>query len=366
VNGRSKPVACLATACIVAVALVAATKTARAESAGDLSSVESIYADLAKLTPQERQARLEEGARKEGKLVLVNTLRGQNDTQAALFKKHYPYITLEMTDDIGSQDAAEQLYAEETAGRHLTDEIVVALPDLEELLENDLLARFPTAVKNAILPQYRGFTDPQDRWLPFYWSEHAISYNTNLVPPDEAPKAWLDLCNPFFKGNVSFDPAEERFIAGLATMLGEKGTEDYFKCLGANDPIIQRGHDQRMQLMLAGDHMAQGGNYLYNGLLIKRKNPSAPFAMVLSTPILAFAGVVAINRNAQNPNAAALFAEWLMSLENQQYIASELRGPVVLKHPFIPDDAKIVTTIDPPPDEMARLIGAWDKYMEKK
>ena len=88
--------------------------------------------------------------------------------------------------------------------------------------------------------------------------------------------------------------------------------------------------------------------------------------MVLSAPILAFAGVVAINRNAQHPNAAALFAEWLMSPEDQQYIASQLRGPVAMQHPFIPDDAKIITTIVPPPDEMARLIGYWNKYMAKK
>jgi hypothetical protein len=27
------------------------------------------------------------------------------------------------------------------------------------------------------------------------------------------------------------------------------------ECIGRNDPIVQRGHTQRMELMLAGDHM---------------------------------------------------------------------------------------------------------------
>jgi iron(III) transport system substrate-binding protein len=327
---------------------------------------EALYADLQKLPPAERQARLETGARKEGKLVIINTMREQNQAQKAMFNKLYPDIIVEMTNDLGSQDAVEQLYAEETAGRHLTDEIVVALPDLAELLQKDMLARFPTPVAKAILPQYRGFIDPQSRWLPFYWSQYGISYNTNLVPPDKAPKAWLDLCNPFFKGNVSFDPAENRFIAGLASMLGEKATEDYFKCLGANDPIIQRGHDQRMHLMLAGDHMVLGDAYLDTGLKIKRSNPGAPFGMVLSAPILAITGLVAINRNVQHPYAAALFAEWLMSPKSQKFLASDLRGPVALKHPFLPDDATIVTTVNPPPDEMKRLIGDWHKYMDRK
>ncbi len=135
-----------------------------------------LYAELESLPPQERQARLEAGARKEGRLVLVNTMREQNLTQQAMFNKLYPDIKVEMTDDLGSQDAVEQLYAEETAGRHLTDEIVVALPRSRRAASKNMLARFPTPAAQAILPQYKGFVDPQNRWLPFYWSQYGISY----------------------------------------------------------------------------------------------------------------------------------------------------------------------------------------------
>ena len=331
-----------------------------------LSPAEKLYADIQNLPQDQRQARLEAEAHKEGKLVLINTMRGQNKHQADLFKKRYPYIDVQMSGDIGSQDGAEQIYAEETAGRHLTDELVGARPDLDELLDKNMLARYSTPMSKVILPQYTGFTDPENRWLPFYWSEFGISYNTNLVPPDKAPKSWQDLCNPYFKGNVSYEPAEARFLAGLATMLGEKGTEDYLKCIGANDPIIQRGHDQRAQLMLSGDHWVASDNYLYSGLAIKRKNPSAPYGMVLTAPILAFAGLVTINRNAPDPAASALFADWLMTPESQEYIASELRGPIALKHPFLPDTVKLVQVNDVKPDEMNRLFGYWKKYIEKK
>jgi iron(III) transport system substrate-binding protein len=349
------------------VALLAApTLLSVAAAAQTLSPAEKLYADIANLPPDQRQARLEAEAKKEGKLVLISTMRGQNKHQAVLFKKRYPYIDMQMSGDLGSQDGAEQIYAEETAGRHLTDEFVGARPDLDQLLDKNMLARYPTPAAKVILPRYQSFADPEKRWMPFYWSEFGISYNTNLVPPDKAPKSWQDLCDPFFKGEVSYEPAEARFLAGLATMLGEKGTEDYLKCIGANDPIIQRGHDQRAQLMLAGDHWVASDNYLYSGLAIKRKNPSAPYGMVLTAPILAFAGLVTINRNAPDPAAAALYADWLMTPESQEYIASELRGPIALKHPFLPDDAKIVTVNDIPPDEMNRLFGYWKKYIDKK
>jgi iron(III) transport system substrate-binding protein len=347
--------------------LTAANSVLAQATAGGLSKAERIYAELATLPPAERGQRVEQGARQEGKLVLVHTLRGALGAgHLDLFHRRYPFLALDVTGEIGSQDAAERLLAEETAGRHLTDEIVTAVMDLDELLRRKLLARYPTPAVEALLPQYRSFIDRENRWIPWFWSEHGISYNTSLVPKEKAPKQWADLCNPFFRGSVSYDPAENRFLSGLNSMLGEEGTRQLLACIGRNEPIVQRGHTQRMELMLAGDHMVQGDNYLYQGVAMQRKNPAAPFAIVYSAPILATSDVAAINRNAPNPYAAALFADWTLSGESQSYLAKELRGPVALKHPFLPDNVKLVDNIDPPRDVMDRLLGYWYRYVEGK
>ena len=137
-----------------------------------------------------------------------------------------------------------------------------------------------------------------------------------------ARPSWNDLCNPFFKGSVSFDPAEDRYLAGLYAMLGEEETEKLLKCIGDNDPIIQRGHTQRIELMLAGDHMLQGDNYLYHGIAMQRKNPKAPYAIVYSAPAVGFAGVATINKNTQHPYAAALWTDWTLTEESQKYVAT--------------------------------------------
>ncbi len=331
------------------------------------SPVDRAYADLARLPAAERGKRIEDGARAEGKLVIIHTMRGNLSVDhLGMFRKRYPFLKIELEGDIGSQDAAERLYTEETAGRHLTDVINVALPDLTVLRNKDMLARFSSPAVATILPPYQGFIDPQGRWTPWYWSEHGISYNSSLVPKDKVPTGWNDLCNPFFKGSVSFDPAEDRYLAGLYAMFGESGAERLLKCIGENEPIIQRGHAQRMELMLAGDHMLQGDNYLYQGVFIQRKNPSAPYAIAYSAPAFGFAGVAAINRNAQHPYAAALWADWSLTPESQKYVAQLLRGPVALKHPFFPDSMKIVTYVDAPPDVMERLMGSWNKYVAKR
>ena len=89
------------------------------------ASPEQLYSTLAKLPDDQREKRIEEGARKEGKLNFVHTWRGKNARDhVRLFEKRYPFIKLDMG-DLGSQDAAERFIAEETAGRHLTDRAVV-------------------------------------------------------------------------------------------------------------------------------------------------------------------------------------------------------------------------------------------------
>ena len=229
-----------------------------------------------------------------------------------------------------------------------------------------MLARYSASLIDKVLPPYKGFLDKENRWTAWYWSEHGVSYNSSLVPKDKVPTSWDDLCNPFFKGSVSFDPAEDRYLSGLYAMLGEEGATKLLKCIGDNDPIIQRGHSQRIELMLAGDHMLQGDNYLYYGIAMQKKNPKAPYAIVYSAPAVGFAGVAAINKNTPHPYAAALWTDWSLTEESQKYVAGELRGPITLKHPVIPESMKIITYIDAPADVMKRLLGVWNQYVAKR
>jgi ABC-type Fe3+ transport system substrate-binding protein len=352
----------LAVLVLSACAALSSPSTATAQTSPD-----QIYAELAKLPAAERQKRIEDGARRDGKLVLIHTMRGNLSVDhIALFKKRFPFLNVELEGDIGSQDAAERLYAEETAGRHLTDVINIALPDITTLVARNMVARYSTPAVAALLPPYRGFIDAESRWTPWYWSEHGISYNSRLVPKDKVPGRWTDLCNPFFKGSVSFDPAEDRYLSGLYAIMGEEATEKLLKCIGDNDPIIQRGHTQRIELMLAGDHMVQGDNYLYHGISVQQKTRSAPYAIANSVPVMGFAGIAVINRNTLRPYAAALWTDWTLTQESQAYVATLLRGPVALKHPYLPESTTIVTYNDAPPDVAKRLLGHWNRYVAKR
>jgi iron(III) transport system substrate-binding protein len=351
---------------IVAITLVTSGAMEILHAAAAQTAAEKLYAELAKLKPDQRDKRVEEGARKEGKLQFIHTFRGKlARDHVRLFEKRHPFIKIEMA-DMGSQDAAERLIAEETAGRHLTDVISLAVPDLPVILKQDLVANYPTPAARRIPKKFEGFLDKENRWLPWYWSEHGISYNTNLISPDKAPKDWQDLCKPAYKGQVSFDPPETRFMVGLYVLMGEEKFKGWLKCMGENQPIIQRGHTQRMNLMLSGDHAIQGDNFLYTGAEEKKKDSKTPYAIVYSAPILAYAGSMVINKNTQHPYASALFSDWTLSDESQKYTAEQFRGPLIGKHPYLPDNINVVTYGYISDEIVNRLHDHWNQYIGKK
>jgi iron(III) transport system substrate-binding protein len=329
----------------------------------ELSPAEKIYADLAKLPAAERTAKIEAGARKEGAIALAQTLRDAlGDGQIQLFANRYPFLKVEWTSSLGSPEATERMFAEETAGRHLTDAVQVSILDFQNLLKSDFLARYPTPATAKVLPQYRKFLDPENRWVLSFWSDRNVIYNTSLVPPEKAPKTWMDLCDPFFKGNVSFDPVQARFVAGLYEILGDK-LAGFMKCMGANKPIIARGVSQRTSLMLVGDHMVVADSYPYQAIAAQRKNAATPVGFMPATPLIASFGAVGMNRNTAHPYATALFADWIVSDEAQGYLAKVLRGPVTIKHPYLPDGAEVVAP-DLPKDLTDKLVHEWGREVE--
>jgi iron(III) transport system substrate-binding protein len=329
------------------------------------TAAEKVFSDLAKLPTAERQKKLEEGARAEGKLAFVHTLRAKlGHDHIGLFRTRYPFIDVDAS-DMGSQEASERLVQEETAGRHLTDVLSLAVPDLDLILDRKLLAANPTPATASILPQYKSFIDPAHRWTPYYWSDFGITYNTNMVPPEKAPKSWDDLCKPQFRGQVSFDGPNIRFLVGMYTMMGEEKLKSWLQCIGKNKPLIQLGMPQRFQLMLAGDHAVQGQNFMYYCPARKAQRPSTPCAMVLSTPILGFAGSMVINKNTTHPYGAALLADWALSQESQQYLASVFRGPLSAKHPYLPADTKVVTYGLTGKSTVDKVLAYWDQYVTK-
>ena len=244
----------------VAVGLAAFVGTA---TAANLSPVEQLYADLYKLPAAERAQKIEDGARKEGTISMITGLGGSLGTgHLKVITDRYPWLKLVHT-NMGSPDTVSRIVAEETAGKHLTDFANVAVPDLAQPLERNMLARYPTPAMARMEAKFKVYMDDpnENRWASWAWTGHGISYNPTMIKPEDAPKSWDDLCDPKHKGTVSFEPAEARFLIGLYLVMGEEKLQSWLECMARNEPIVMRGHTVRLQLMLAGDHAIQGDNF---------------------------------------------------------------------------------------------------------
>lgn len=335
--------------------------------AAEPTAVEKLYQELAKLDPATRTQRLVEGAKKEGELSLIMTIRGKlGRDHTALFTKAYPFIDAKGA-EMGSQAAGENFVAEATARRYLTDVTNLAIPDLTTVVGKDYAARYPTPATARIFPQYKGFLDPESRWTPWYWSENGLVYNTNLVSPDKEPKDYFDLCKPEWKNQVGMEPANVRFLVGMYHLLGEEKLKQWLECMGKNTPIIQADHTARLQLMLAGDHALEAGNYLYRGTEMKQQNPTkVAFAADYAVPVFGYGGAWVIGENAPHPHAAALLADWSLQDESQDYMSRNYRSPLSRKHPFMPENVQLITYGMETPAVVERILGYWQQYIGRK
>lgn len=365
-NVRSRPVTA------VAAALFAGTIAlfdAAAQTSTPLSVNEKLYADLFKMAPDKRAQAIVAGAKKEGRVELLNAQYGP-DWRAAEMKwaERYPDV-IKASNGLSSSTIAERLVAEESAGKHMTDAGYLSSVDVALVVARGFAARYETPMTDRILDKYRGFLGqyPNKDWTPASMTTHGMAYNFKLLSDDKAPKAWFDLCKPEFKGQVSYDPIELRLLIAWYTMLGEAKARELIQCIGANDPILGPAHGARFQMLEAGDHPVSGDVLLHYVQKARSTYPAKTTTKeVFTAPLLADAFGSVINKNAPHPYAAALFVDWKLSEDNQHHLTTLFYDPLTKPATFTPGDAEIV--LFGPVDKAIgdRLLGYWNQYVTKK
>jgi iron(III) transport system substrate-binding protein len=143
-----------------------------------------------------------------------------------------------------------------------------------------------------------------------------ISYNTEKVKPEEAPKNWKDLLDPRWKNAVSVKQSTSGMQFAEWYELRRLYGDGYWKEFGKLRP---RGFDSRAQIF---DRLAKGDDRLcalaeYAGYLLQ-KEKGAPLAFVSPPDGMPAAPLVTgVADKAPHPEAAKLFIDWLMSTRGQ-------------------------------------------------
>jgi iron(III) transport system substrate-binding protein len=283
-------------------------------------------------------ADVEAAANKEGTVVFYNNLQPNGiEPLLAKFRESYPQIQAEQI-RLGSNPLIERFQTEFNAGRNLAD-VLLTLPD----------ERFGLGMKQGwmaewIPPELKNFpndVNADNKAFTVQFIREAIIWNKTLVKPADAPKEWLDLFDPKWKGKVGMSPPWRSLaIQQVLTLWEDLGIQNAAEKLKANDVRFFEGSGGIIQAVMRGDvRIAELTDLPLNPLL----EDGAPLGFVYpASGTTLSAGKAFVAARAPHPNAARVFLNWLMSEKGQ--IALQQYGGVSVTRNGVPPPSKVPAT----------------------
>jgi len=265
-----------------------------------------------------------ERARKEGDVVWYTAMSTQDaDALRRLFQETHPGITLTVLRQTGEK-IRTRILSETQAKKFAWDVVSFNLLDMQALNSEGLLAQYRSRETASGFPP--GAVDPEGRWAAIYQRQYVLGYNTHLVAPEQVPKDWSDLLTPSWQGKLALDESDVEWYGTMIEAMGRERGPEFMRALARQKPTFRRGHTLLMSLLIAGDFPL---GVVFASEVEQAKRAGAPVDWVRTTnPVVTSASLMAISVKAPHPNAARVFADFLLSAQGQAEIQRHGRSPV--------------------------------------
>ena len=261
-------------------------------------------------------AKLIEGAKKEGELVIYGTtdLRQANLLNDK-FREKYPFIEVKLN-RLTSDNLYPRVIAETRGGKFLCDVLQNTTLGMYFLKKGKFLAHYLPLEDRLYAKEFKD----QGYWTTSSTNLHVIGYNTKAIARDKLPKKWEDLLIPAWKGKMMLSPREQWFAWILQIMGKEKGL-NYMRALAKQNLAIRRDPTaMRAQLLTAGEsELDIDTTYSVLNPLIKKGAPVNWTTLDTALVVPVGHGIAA---RAPHPNAAKLFIDFVLSKEGQRVVLS--------------------------------------------
>jgi len=288
-----------------------------------LLSVLCLLPGVSRAAQADPQAKMIEGAKKEGEMVwYTTTTLDQSQPIIEAFQKKYPFIkgTLFRT---GGGPMLNKVLTETRSGLHAWDVLVGRGEMVLPLRDKKLLATYISPERKGIYPD---LADKRGIWTAWYVNAYVLGYNTKLVKKEDVPKTYEALLNPKWKGGqISVDDEAYGMLQGLIGIWGKEKAVAYFKRLAALDPVPKRGNTQRVQLTIAGEYPLI---IAYNQTIERMVQRKAPIDWVPLEPAVVQVNPAMLAANAPHPNSARLFMDFILSKDGGELLRGFQRIPV--------------------------------------
>lgn len=154
----------------------------------------------------------------------------------------------------------------------------------------------------------------------------ALAYNTRKLKPADLPKSWEEVANPKYKGMIALDDPMRAgplssMLSGLKTQWNnDTRFNNFVKGLKALNVPVHKSTSAMFRLVISGEYNICMPALLHD--VMEETHKGTPISYVKTVPPVVFPRQAGIYAKSPNPNAAKLFAEWLISEEGQKTIDS--------------------------------------------
>ena len=297
----------------------------------------------------------------QGKIVVVTSYpKDLTGPFKKAFEAQYPNAMVEI---LQKKTSAGVKYIQETAQGNTSDLMWASAPDAFEVLKADgLLAKYTP--KATGIPEKIGsypINDPGGYYVGFAGSGYGIMWNTRYLKAKKipVPKEWADLKMPVYHNHVGMSAPSRSGTTHLTveTVIQGEGWDKgwgTWKEMAGNFKMVTERSFGVPEGVNSGDF---GIGIVIDFFGFSSKATGFPVDFVYPTVTTLVPANIAIVKDAPNPELAAAFIEYLLSVEGQKL----LLDPAIRRLPVNPDTYADAPKDFPNPFE-DKSIGAAVKF----
>ena len=256
-------------------------------------------------------------AKDEKTLVIYSTMELKDGSALAeAFQKKYPFVEAKLL-RLGSTQMVVRVLQENRAGSNLFDVAQIGDFVFYEISRAGLFQAYDSPERRAFADDFK---DKQGLWTSAYHSAGVISYNTNVVKPNEVPQSIDDLLLPKWKGKMLMDSGGPEWYAAMLQTLGREKGSRFMKNLASQNPSFRPSRTLITEILASGEFGVAVNNYYH--LVQSAKERGAPVESVAAYPVISRVHTIALGRFAPHPNVGKLYVDFVLSEEGQKILRS--------------------------------------------
>ena len=311
------------------VALVTMLSYAGSLNAADQEAVTRIV----NLSGPDRQSILDNGARKEGALQIY-TVGAQIDPLVLAFRKAFPWLNVRVFKG-DATSITRKVKEEYGAGVYNVDAFELNDYGLGALLPDGVLAPFSS-------PEFINYPkeaiESGRHWAMMRQDLISLGFNTDAISEKDAPTSNADLLDPKWKRRLGLYGETAAIAHWIGAILLTEG-EGYLRKVADQQPTVYNIGGRAVANLIVSGEAPIVINARRSHMFASQRE-GAKVAWRAIGPVYSSVSAAAIASRANNPHAAALFVDFMLSAAAQKIYQDEL-GYVSMRKDLASDDAKI-------------------------